>query len=329
LATYNVSLWATPVDLWNPANNKRNKEALYTISNSSVTTTYNFDAAANKLHQLFIANYPSHPGMKVSKDYGRYGALFMPTKYLLNLFGAGDKRYDACFQEKWLNNNGKFTWTPANFKTYGKLNNKDSLTMVGGSTGPNLIIDTNTLALWISRTPIPNKSTVNYCAFDLDDLYNTNGTVKDAIGNFPSFKKFMDPLRPVDVTSQTGTNDILVIRLAEMYAIAGEAEYKLGNSGEAAIQFNFIRNRAGAPAVIAADINPTFILEERAREFCGESMRWFDLKRILKGDEWVDYIKTRNPDITLIKPDYWVRPISQNELNGLLNATEFGQNAGY
>jgi starch-binding outer membrane protein, SusD/RagB family len=323
LTTYNVSLYLTPADLWNPSNNKKNKESLYTISSSSATTNYNFDANGNKLHQYFIANYPSHPGMKASKDNGRYGALLMPTKYLLQLFEAGDKRYDANFQEKWLNNNGKFTWTVANTKTYWKLNNKDSAAMI------NQVIDTNTLALWISRTPIPNKATVNYCAFDLDDLYNTNGTVKDAIGNFPSFKKFMDPLRSVDVTSQVGTNDILVIRLAEMYAIAGEAEYKLNNAGEAATQFNFLRNRAGVPTVSAGDITPTWILEERAREFCGEHMRWFDLKRILRGDEWANYIKARNPDISLIKTTNWVRPISQNELNGLLNSAEFGQNPGY
>jgi hypothetical protein len=330
-ATYGVSLWATPADLWNPANNKKNKESLYTISYSGVTTTYNFDANGNKLHQYFLANYSVHPGMKISKDNGRdNGRLIMPTKYLLQLFETTDKRYDASFQEKWLNNNGRFTWTPANYKTYGKLNNKDSLAMVTGNAGGNMVIDTNTLALWISRTPIPNKSTVNYCAFDLDDIYDaTTGKVKDLYSNFPSFKKFMDPLRSVDVTSQLGTNDILVIRLAEMYAIAGEAEYKLNNAGEAAIQFNVLRTRAGVASVGAGDINPKWILEERAREFCGEHMRWFDLKRILRADEWANYIKEKNPDITLIKSDYWVRPISQDELNGLLNATEFGQNPGY
>lgn len=329
---FNVSLYATPADLWNPNNNKKNKEALYTISNSSVSTSFNFDANGNRLHQYFLAGYSTKPGMKQTKDYGRdNGRLLMPTKYLLQLFGPGDTRYDASFQEKWLNNAGKFTWTPANYKTYGKNNFKDSLAMVtGGPGGTNQVIDTNTLAMWVSRTPIANKATVNYCAFDLDDIYDaTTGKVKDAFGNFPSFRKFMDPNRITDVTSQVGYNDIIVIRLAEMYAIAGEAEYKLGNAAAAADQFNELRKRAGAPLITGTDINPTWILEERAREFCGECIRWFDLKRILRADEWANYIKARNPDITLVQSPFWIRPISQNELNGLLNAAEFGQNPGY
>jgi hypothetical protein len=131
------------------------------------------------------------------------------------------------------------------------------------------------------------------------------------------------------VTQQQGYNDIFVIRLAEMYLIAGEAEYKLGNAGPAADLFNVLRTRASAPAIGSGLITPTWILEERARELCGEHIRWFDLKRILRGDEWANFIKLKNPDITLVKAPYWVRPISQTELNGLLNATEFGQNTGY
>ncbi|AEV99922.1 hypothetical protein A4D02_25445 [Niastella koreensis] len=326
-----ASLYATPAQLWDPANNKKNKEALYTISNSSVSTTFNFDANGNREHQYFLAGYSTKPGMKQTKDYGRDGGrLLMPTKYLLTLFEPGDKRYDASFQEQWFNNAGKFTWTPKNYTTYGKNNGKDSVAMVtGGPGGTNQVIDTATLAMWVSRNPIANKSTLNYCAFDLDDIYDGTGKVKDLFGNFPSFRKFMDPNRSTDVTSQVGFNDIIVIRLAEMYMIAGEAEYKLGNLSAAADQFNVIRNRAGAPAIAGTDINPSWILDERAREFCGEHLRFFDLKRILRGDEWANWIKSKNPDITLVKAPYWVRPISQTELNGLINATEFGQNSGY
>lgn len=329
--TYNVSLYPNPAALWSASNNKRNKEALYIISNSATQTAYNYDKDGNKTHQLFIANYSSHPGLKVTKDYGRDGGrLLMPTKFLLELFKAGDKRYDAIFQEQWLNNaDTTFQWyDPAkkNFSAFAALNKKDI------SVYDNkLTIPFKALALWISRTPIPNKSTVNYCAFDMEDMYKADGTVNDLdkAGNFPSLKKFMDPNRTVDVSSQFGSNDIFVIRLAEMYAIAGEAEYKLGNAALAADQFNFIRRRAGAPEVTGTEITTEWILDERAREFCGEWMRFFDLKRMLRGEEWATYIKTRNPNMNLIVPNYWVRPISTGDLNALTNATEFGQNPGY
>jgi hypothetical protein len=331
--TYGVSLYTTPAQLWNPANNKKNKEALYIISNSAVTTAYNYDKDGNKEHQYFLANYStSRPGLKQTKDYGRdNGRLLMPTRYLLKLFGPGDLRYDASFQEKWYNNKGKFVWTPANTSGLYKVNNKDSATMVsGGPGGTNMVIDSGALALWISKDPIPNKATMPYAAYELDDIYEAStGKSKDPNGSYPALKKLMDPLRTTDVTSQYGTNDILVIRLAEMYMVAGEAEYKLGNLSAAADQFNFVRNRAGATPIVGTDITPTWILEERAREFCGEHMRWFDLKRILRGDEWANWIKTNNPDITQVKAFNWLRPISQTELNGLINATEFGQNTGY
>jgi hypothetical protein len=331
-SVYGVSLYATPADLWNPANNKKNKESLYTISNSSVTTSYNFDANGNREHQYFLANYSTtRPGLKQTKDYGRDGGrLLMPTRYLLQLFGPGDKRYDASFQEQWFNNSGKFTWTPKNFSTYGAYNKKDSTAMVTGGPGStNQVIDTLQLSLWISRNPIANKATVPYAAYDLDDIYDASGHSKDPNGSYPALKKLMDPLRTTDVTNQYGTNDILVIRLAEMYMIAGEAEYKLGNLGPAADQFNVIRTRAGATTIVGTDITPGWILDERAREFCGEHMRWFDLKRIFRGDEWANYILQRNPDITLVKAYHWLRPISQTELNGLINAIEFGNSPGY
>ncbi|MBO9204036.1 MULTISPECIES: RagB/SusD family nutrient uptake outer membrane protein [Niastella] len=330
--TYGVDLYLTPADLWKPENNKKNKEALYIISNSAASTAYNYDKDGNKEHQYFLANYStSRPGLKATKEYGRDGGrLLMPTKYLLKLFEPGDLRYDATFQEKWYNNvDTAFQWwDPANknYQSLYKLNNNKDISVYNN----HLTIEPKALALWISRDPIPNKATVNYVAYDIDDIYNaTTGKSKDPNGSYPALKKLMDPLRSTDVTSQYGTNDILVIRLAEMYMVAGEAEYKLNNAATAADLFNKVRQRAGATDITGAQITPGWILDERAREFCGEHMRWFDLKRILRGDEWAQYIINRNPDITLIKANHWLRPISQTELNGLVNAIDFGQNQGY
>ena len=70
-----------------------------------------------------------------------------------------------------------------------------------------------------------------------------------------------------------------------------------------------------------------FILDERARELCGEWLRWMDLKRTGK---LVEYIKDHNPDVAPNIKDYHIlRPIPSTFLDKLENAAEFGQNPGY
>ena len=69
-----------------------------------------------------------------------------------------------------------------------------------------------------------------------------------------------------------------------------------------------------------------FLLDERARELCGEFLRWFDLKRTGK---LVEYVKAHNPDIPLVQDYHACRPIPQMFLDAILNPLEFGQNDGY
>ena len=81
--------------------------------------------------------------------------------------------------------------------------------------------------------------------------------------------------------------------------------------------------------VAAGDMTVEWILEERARELCGEWLRWFDLKRTGK---LVSYIRQHNPawdgnDVVDEHNNLW--PIPNTFLDKLQNAEEFGQNPGY
>ena len=74
-------------------------------------------------------------------------------------------------------------------------------------------------------------------------------------------------------------------------------------------------------------MNIDFILDERARELCGEQLRWFDLKRTNK---LIEYVKKYNTDgAANIQAFHMLRPIPQTQLDAITNKDEFTQNPGY
>jgi len=326
-----TDLWTSPADLWNPNNNKNNKEALYIISNST-NQQLDYDDNANRLHAWFLTTYNGRPGLVRSIPYGFDNQKrLQPTRYLLNLFNEQtDGRYAACFQENWTANTA-FTWTAAAANTFGKASS-----VVGTALTPG-----TSLAMQITKNVVADKATKPWVLYDANDLYNTNGTIK-SLTDFVPMVKFLDYTR-TSADAQPGFNDIMAIRFAEMYLISAEAEFQLGNFGAAATQLNVLRTRAAvktpvnqtaAMQITAAQVQTggiNFILDERARELCGEHLRWYDLKRTLTGDQFVTRITTANPDISAndVKSFHRLRPVPQVELNALSNGAEFGQNPGY
>ena len=185
----------------------------------------------------------------------------------------------------------------------------------------------------MSRRVVPASERAGklYQVYDRNNIYNADGTVKDN-RHYPALTKFMDPTRPT-VQEQVSGRDAYVIRLAEMYLIAAEAELKLGHADQAASYLNVVRERAALPGhesemdVSPGDVTLDFILDERAREFAGEQMRWFDLKRTGK---LVERVQAHNPEAApYIQAFHTLRPIPQRELDAVSNKDEFKQNPGY
>ncbi len=75
-----------------------------------------------------------------------------------------------------------------------------------------------------------DKSFKPYRVYDSTYLWKPEGTVNatKTTDFYLNFRKFTDFNR-TDNTSNNGYNDIAVIRLAEMYMIAAEAELQLNN----------------------------------------------------------------------------------------------------
>jgi hypothetical protein len=138
----------------------------------------------------------------------------------------------------------------------------------------------------------------------------------------------------------------VVAKLSELYLLAAEAAMQGGSGGgtaEAATLINVLRTRAAyrpglTTAQIAAraaviqvtgsQITLDFILDERTRELCGESMRWPDLA--MRG-KLISRVQAYNPDAgPNIQSFNILRPIPQTELDALTdpNKAQY-QNPGY
>jgi len=313
IKNYGYSLLPKFADLWNMANLK-NKEIIWAIdystnlaNNDLATASYpnGHSRGSSTSHLLFLMVYDVMNTSVIIRDipYGRTFNRYMPTLALLNMFDeTNDSRYSASFQTVWLANK---------------------------ASGTTKIGDT---AIYCSKYTIPVAlQSPKYITYDKAKIYKANGGSVQNKYYIP-LKKFLDPTR-TSVNEAQSARDAFVIRLAEIYLIAAEAKFKLGNSDSAAYYINQVRTRAALPGRVAqmqitpAQVNLDFILDERARELCGEQLRWFDLKRTGK---LISRINLMNPEAaTYVQPFHLLRPIPQTQIDAVTNKTVFTQNLGY
>jgi len=342
---FKVDLSAKYADLWNSTtNNKKigqaNGEGLFVVSNST-NSALNYDGGVkggNLLYPVFQTTYYAFPGLINSIDYGYDNSKrLMPTRALLKMYDETmDSRYTGSFQEVWIANKAddpatsaddRYKWNATDVTKYGKD---------VSVTGDIMEVGKDTALLITKQEVVANEATKPYVIYDLNDIYGADGKIKVTGQSAPyvNLKKYID-LSRTTVSSTVGFNDVVVMRFAEMYMIAAEAEFNLGNLSSAATYINVLRTRAAIKAPVdqtanmqvdAGDITLDFILDEYAREFAGEYRRWFDLKRTRT---LLDRVHTYNPDITQIQPFHVLRPVPNTEMTLLLNADEFGQNEGY
>lgn len=313
IRNYGYSLLPKFSDLWLMSNLK-NKEVIWAVdystnlANNDLTTTtypYGHSRGSNNGHLLFLMVYDQVNTATLIRDIpnGRPFNRYMPTLALLNLFDdVNDSRYSASFQSVWYAN-----------KASGTVKIGDTVAYC-----PKITI------------PVAQQST-KYKTYDIAKVYTANGA---PIQNkfYVSLSKFLDPTR-TSIAEAQSARDAFVIRLAEMYLIAAEAKLKLNDKDSAAYFINQIRTRAAKTGrtaqmqITASQVDLDFILDERARELCGEQLRWFDLKRTGK---LISRIMSMNPDAAkYVQPYHLVRPIPQTQLDAVTNKTEFIQNQGY
>lgn len=318
IKNYGLSLQAKYGDLWNMGNLK-NKEVIWALDystnlafNDIATQAYpsGHTRGSNSGHMMFLMVYDQVASSVLTRDIpnGRPFNRYMPTLAYLNLFDPSkDSRYDGSFQYVWRANKA------------GTANGN-----------PFVVGDTVAYAAKVTLTPAEMNSK-KYTTYDVSKVYGANG--KPIQRRFyVSLKKFKDSTRASFNEAQSA-RDVFIMRLAEMYLIAAEAEMKIGKMDSAAYYLNVIRTRAAVPGqeaamqILPTDVTIDFILDERARELGGEQLRWFDLKRT---NTLLTRIQAMNPDAAqYIQAYHTVRPIPQSQIDAVSNKDEFTQNAGY
>lgn len=149
---------------------------------------------------------------------------------------------------------------------------------------------------------------------------------------YPTMTKYQD-------TKRAGINDpsvrpVIVYRLAETYLLAAEAAVNLDDQTNAAKYINIVRARAAYPTgntaamtVLPTQLTLDYILDERARELCGEQTRWLDLVRTNK---LVERVKLYNPDAGYnIQEKHVLRPIPQSQIDRIITGAKYPQNDGF
>jgi starch-binding outer membrane protein, SusD/RagB family len=191
-----------------------------------------------------------------------------------------------------------------------------------------------------------NDETYNFSTFPykLGDtlFYGQNSTLtgtnyfKDAS---ISCKKYWDWIKIPKAT--VSYNNIYMFRFSEVYLMAAEAEWRLGNTAKALDYLNTLRKSRILPNShqLLTSVDLETIMEEHARELALEGKRWFFLKRL---DLLVERVREYGGTTIFRKilatdpiwysqrtniQDYHVRwPIPQSEIDAMGG---FPQNIGY
>jgi len=304
------------------------------------------DTEANKILSYGGVSYNLGTSYQAySKGFTRY----VPSGYLLDLYNdETDQRYQASFRDVYY------------------LAPVLQTAFAGGVNPPSGFTEMRDTAIFLSKQAVTaqriSRAAGRYVLFSRTDAGNSavKPLYQDAGGTLPTiatgtagnenFKgnRMFIQLRKFDdltgsIIRDLGDRDYFVFRLSEMYLIAAEGYMMGGQPATAVLKLNELRTAraisgqsnvlsASEEALVTAkDIN--IILDERARELCGEQQRWFDLKRTGKLLEQVQLYNGSAKNN--IKSIHTLRPIPQPQMDAVTNRTSgpdpdgFWQNTGY
>jgi hypothetical protein len=346
-AKYGVALQANYADVHRPGNDYNN-EILYSVER--IPGNYAADEVPNPdgiggtkgmdVSNDFCGNYTAvraplntsstTPVSTRTVQYGRPIRRWCPTPWLYNTaFGdkVNDSRYEGTFRTAYI------------------------ASVTGG--GYTASVDTAFVMALTDRIAdslngvLPAGPRLKpYRVIAPREFYFISGSLngnQDATSNmYPSLSKYEDPAK--GVANYPGGRPFPVCKLGETYLLAAEAALGTGNLTSAMDLINVLKLRAVyRPGLSAgqitnrynaikltstAQVTLDYILDERTRELCGESMRWGDLA--VRG-KLISRVKLYNSDAAAITPNkHELRPIPKEQLDRIIDTDKAKyQNPGY
>lgn len=256
----------------------------------------------------------------------QYEGQFMPSKHLLDLYvqddGTLDPRYAVYFQSVYkCNKDNGGSWSSSAVTTYDKDASSEEIAYVTESaTGTTTQYTKFVLGEEAIRFINPHegdyeemagkKHETKMLVVDYKDVYAEDGTVYEKYVRksdgeevvnpwayfYPSLTKHYSENFVRTNTSKLervgNLNATFMMRTPEVYLIAAEADIYLNGGANAMGYINKVRERAGARPLGGTATIQT-VLDERARELCGEYVRFYDLKRTKKLTK--AYLTATNP----------------------------------
>ena len=345
-STYLAYMYPNYEEVFNEDNNFENKEALWKhrwYAGAEGHGSSNGNYKLNRNDEYFLCNLTKFGARQDDQASrltweGSINGLFMPTQHLLNLYvqadGTLDPRYHQSFTTEWNANRG-YSWTSDDCTNFRKNETVKGEQLAVGELAVKFITPQDA-DYEIEKA---KKATTKYLIVDYADVYDAanknvimkNGSNENQLRYFyPSLNKHNSSRYYVANASKMrngNLNATFIMRMPEVYFIAAEADLYLNGGVNALGYLNKVRLRAKAKE-LQGTVNVRTILDERARELCGEYCRFYDLKRtgMLKSKT---YLEETHPDLAqYFKPNYALRPISTTFTATISNGAEY-QNPGY
>lgn len=243
----------------------------------------NVDQARNTRDEVYLQVIEdltiAEEKLPASVDPGRaskYSAAALLARVYLTRFhlsGVQDNATKAIEQADKVINNGGFTLAPSYNDLFSGSNSELIFQVVFDAQNYNRLAQ-NFFPISLNGLYIIAPSDGYMTCYDSTDSTRFKNSALTNTDNKPYCFKYRDIV--------TGTDRVMVLRLAEMYLIKAEAlAYTDGSIDEIKANIDIVRTRAGLTGTIASTIDDLklAIENERRYEFAFEGQRWHDLVR--------------------------------------------------